>query len=218
MTIGINALHDATPTAWKSLPDALATVALAALLAPGEILLAWFEADLDDRLHYAQRLVVLTDRRLLAIDAAGGWPAVASRPQRPVSLPPMPPMAAPSDADPAAEGAGGRRHARAVRRRRPAGRLALHARPQLRRPSVGPAVRRVGRSRRRLGRRRRRPCLSGLRNDALGRAIRMPRLRRSCRPSRPFRRWSGCADSPGGTPGMVAVGFRAVGDAARRPA
>ena len=31
----------------------------------GERLLAWFEPDLDQRLIYAKRLVVLTDRRLL---------------------------------------------------------------------------------------------------------------------------------------------------------
>jgi ATP-binding cassette subfamily B protein len=65
-------LHDATPTTatlpgWKTLPDAWRQ-SVTALLAPGEILLAWFEADLDDRLCYAQRLVALTDRRLLAVD------------------------------------------------------------------------------------------------------------------------------------------------------
>ncbi len=68
MTNGTDALQDATPTTWKSLPD-LWREPLAALLAPGETLLAWFEPDLDDRLHFAQRLLALTDRRLLAIDA-----------------------------------------------------------------------------------------------------------------------------------------------------
>ena len=34
-------------------------------LQDGERLLAWFEPDLDQRLIYAKRLVVLTDRRLL---------------------------------------------------------------------------------------------------------------------------------------------------------
>ena len=65
-------MHDATPTTatlpgWKTLPDAWRQ-SVTALLAPGEILLAWFEPDLDDRLCYAQRLVALTDRRLLAVD------------------------------------------------------------------------------------------------------------------------------------------------------
>ena len=34
-------------------------------LQDGESLLAWFEPDLDQRLRYAKRLVVLTDRRLI---------------------------------------------------------------------------------------------------------------------------------------------------------
>jgi ATP-binding cassette subfamily B protein len=44
-------------------------------LQPGETVLAVFEPDLDDRLHFARGLVVLTDRRLLARDSnhAGGW-------------------------------------------------------------------------------------------------------------------------------------------------
>jgi ATP-binding cassette, subfamily B, bacterial len=37
-----------------------------ARLMPGEIPLAWLETDLDESLHYAKGLVVLTDRRLLA--------------------------------------------------------------------------------------------------------------------------------------------------------
>src|SRR5436305_6447092 len=42
-------------------------------LAPGESVLAWFEPDLDHRLHYAPGLVVLTDRRVPAADGESGW-------------------------------------------------------------------------------------------------------------------------------------------------
>ena len=90
--IGTKALHDATLTATKSLPDCW-RASLAALLAPGEMLLAWFEADLGDRLHYAQRLIVLTDRRLLAIDAplpAGpAQTSAAGATSEPAALPPQ---------------------------------------------------------------------------------------------------------------------------------
>jgi ATP-binding cassette, subfamily B, bacterial len=61
-------LQDPIATAWKTLPDDWREP-LAALMAAGETLIAWFEADLDDRLCYAQRLVALTDRRLLAVDS-----------------------------------------------------------------------------------------------------------------------------------------------------
>ena len=65
-------MDDVTPTpansgAWKALSDVWRP-RTASLLAPGEVLLAWFEADLDDRLRYASRLVLLTDRRLVAVD------------------------------------------------------------------------------------------------------------------------------------------------------
>jgi ATP-binding cassette subfamily B protein len=53
------------------LPD-LWRPALAERLEAGEQILAWFEPDLDERLHYASGLVALTDRRLLAAD---GQPA-----------------------------------------------------------------------------------------------------------------------------------------------
>lgn len=39
---------------------------------PGEVPLAWLETDLDERLHYAQGLVVLTDRRLLSVGPTHG--------------------------------------------------------------------------------------------------------------------------------------------------
>ncbi|HEX7449168.1 MAG TPA: ABC transporter ATP-binding protein [Pirellulales bacterium] len=38
-------------------------------LEPGEVVLAWFEPDLDARLHYAKGLVVVTDRRVLTTSA-----------------------------------------------------------------------------------------------------------------------------------------------------
>lgn len=38
---------------------------IAPLLEPGERLLAWFESDLDPKLHYARGLLLLTDQRLL---------------------------------------------------------------------------------------------------------------------------------------------------------
>ncbi len=40
-------------------------------------MLAWFEPDLDERLHYVAGLVALTERRVLA--AAGDPPGAASR-------------------------------------------------------------------------------------------------------------------------------------------
>ncbi|MBL8491773.1 MAG: ABC transporter ATP-binding protein [Rhodocyclaceae bacterium] len=45
---------------------------LAARLQGGEQVLAWLETDLDDRLHFAPGMIVVTDRRLLAV---GGRPA-----------------------------------------------------------------------------------------------------------------------------------------------
>src|SRR5262245_13542852 len=52
------------PEAWRE--------ALAAELEAGEEVLAWFEPDLDARLHYARALVVLTGRRVLSAEA-GRW-------------------------------------------------------------------------------------------------------------------------------------------------
>ncbi len=62
-----------TPEARPSFPPAWQP-AVAGRLEPGEDVLAWFEPDLDTRLHYAAGLVVLTGRRLLA---AEGDPAAA---------------------------------------------------------------------------------------------------------------------------------------------
>jgi ATP-binding cassette subfamily B protein len=45
-----------------------------ARLQPGETVLSWFEPDLDQRLFYAQGMVVLTDRRLLAGPDGPAWP------------------------------------------------------------------------------------------------------------------------------------------------
>jgi hypothetical protein len=50
--------------AGSSLPDAWRDE-VRAQLATGEMVLAWFEPDLDQRLCFARRLVILTDRRLL---------------------------------------------------------------------------------------------------------------------------------------------------------
>ena len=49
--------------AWRSLPESR-RAEVAAQLEPGEAVLAWFEPDLDTRLHYTTGLVVLTDRAL----------------------------------------------------------------------------------------------------------------------------------------------------------
>ena len=58
--------------AWTTLPpDWRAEVR--ARLAPDESLLAWFEPDLDARLHYARGLVLLTDRRVLAAEGSSSW-------------------------------------------------------------------------------------------------------------------------------------------------
>ena len=42
-----------------------------AQLQPGETVLAWFAPDLDERLHFAESLVVLTNRRLLSFGREG---------------------------------------------------------------------------------------------------------------------------------------------------
>jgi ATP-binding cassette, subfamily B, bacterial len=67
---GTNEKWDALPVLWRD--------ETAGQLESGEMLLAWFDPDLDERLHYVQGLIVLTDRRLLsrdiphpAADAAG---------------------------------------------------------------------------------------------------------------------------------------------------
>ncbi|HEV3259437.1 MAG TPA: ABC transporter transmembrane domain-containing protein, partial [Gemmataceae bacterium] len=56
-----------TTDAWDTLPQGHRH-AVENQLEPGETLLAWFEPDLDQRLFYNPGLVVLTDRRLLAVD------------------------------------------------------------------------------------------------------------------------------------------------------
>ena len=56
---------NATNGSWEHLPDDLRQAAEAHLA--GESPLAWFELDLDTRLHYARGLLVLTPRRLLDI-------------------------------------------------------------------------------------------------------------------------------------------------------
>lgn len=59
-----------TTDVWKSFPDSHRRDA-EARLEPGEQLRAWFEPDLDASLRYARGLVLLTDRRLLALVAPG---------------------------------------------------------------------------------------------------------------------------------------------------
>ncbi len=65
---GTNEKWDALPAPWRD--------EIAGRLEDGETLLAWFDPDLDERLHYSRELVVLTDRRLLAYTPrlAGGNP------------------------------------------------------------------------------------------------------------------------------------------------
>ncbi|MBA3905058.1 MAG: hypothetical protein C0522_15505, partial [Rhodocyclaceae bacterium] len=64
-------LPDDLPQAWRS--------GLATQLQPGEAVQVWLQTDLDDTLHFATNLLVLTDRRLLA--CAGeqwrSWPLAA---------------------------------------------------------------------------------------------------------------------------------------------
>ncbi len=59
----LNAINDS----WEHLPFDLRTAAKAELAA-GESPLAWLELDLDTRLHFSRGLVVLTPRRLLAVE------------------------------------------------------------------------------------------------------------------------------------------------------
>ena len=60
---------DANFNRWKTISDEW-RVKLAPQLAPGEELIATFEFDLDERLHYSTGLLALTSRRLLAMSAA----------------------------------------------------------------------------------------------------------------------------------------------------
>jgi ATP-binding cassette subfamily B protein len=55
---GTNEKWDALPAPWREKASAQ--------LEAGETLLAWFDPDLDERLHYARGLVLLTDRRVLS--------------------------------------------------------------------------------------------------------------------------------------------------------
>lgn len=59
---------------WDALPPSWSEQT-ANPLQPGENLLAWFEPDLDDRLHYARTLVVLTDQRILSRREDGNGPS-----------------------------------------------------------------------------------------------------------------------------------------------
>jgi ATP-binding cassette subfamily B protein len=62
-----------TTDAWATLPPERHRT-VTGQLEPGETLLAWFEPDLDRRLHYARGLVLLTDRRILSLeDNADTW-------------------------------------------------------------------------------------------------------------------------------------------------
>ncbi len=54
----MNDSHAAIPAAWRDV--------LRSQLVAGEAVLAWLETDLDEGLHYARALVVLTDRRFIA--------------------------------------------------------------------------------------------------------------------------------------------------------
>jgi ATP-binding cassette subfamily B protein len=67
-----------TTDAWESLPADWRRYAVGRL-EPGEVLLANFEPDLDERLHFAPGLILLTDRRILsaqgtAPEAWSSWP------------------------------------------------------------------------------------------------------------------------------------------------
>ncbi len=67
---------------WKSVTPAFSE-AIEAALEPGEIPSTWFEPDLTAELQFAAGVVVLTDRRLLAI---GPVPAEDSKPKRAAEL------------------------------------------------------------------------------------------------------------------------------------
>jgi ATP-binding cassette subfamily B protein len=66
----VSSHSSATLDAWQSLPHRLRTE-VETQLGPGESTLAWFEPDLNAGLHFAQGLVVLTNRRLLSVEADG---------------------------------------------------------------------------------------------------------------------------------------------------
>ena len=74
----------ATNDTWERLPADLRGM-VEAQLAAGETPLVWLELNLDSRLHYARGLLVLTDRRLIAVGPAE-LPENDSRPT-PTALP-----------------------------------------------------------------------------------------------------------------------------------
>jgi ATP-binding cassette, subfamily B, bacterial len=67
-----------TNDTWEQLPADL-RVQAEALFEPSEAPVCWLELDLDSQLHYARGLVVLTDRRLIAVGQAkpSDWPLAA---------------------------------------------------------------------------------------------------------------------------------------------
>lgn len=69
----------------EKLPESWRVLA-AAQLAPGELVRAWFEPDLDARLRFAHSLVLLTDRRLVAIGNADSPTAFEAWPLDGVAL------------------------------------------------------------------------------------------------------------------------------------
>ncbi len=69
----MNAINDS----WEHLPFDLRNAAEAELAA-GESPLAWLELDLDTRLHFSRGLVVLTPRRLLAVEPVDSTDIAAS--------------------------------------------------------------------------------------------------------------------------------------------
>ncbi|MDR1162736.1 MAG: ABC transporter ATP-binding protein/permease [Candidatus Accumulibacter sp.] len=69
--------HKASPVGEPSLPRDWSEP-VAARLADGEKVLAFFETDLDAKLSYADAIVVLTDRRLLAASPSAKPPAASS--------------------------------------------------------------------------------------------------------------------------------------------
>ncbi|MFP3700867.1 ABC transporter, partial [Burkholderia sp. SIMBA_013] len=75
----LSGLAEAFPARWRD--------DIRAELAQDETLLAWLEIDLDQRLKFQPGLVAVTDRRLIARNAADtGWESWAYGPQLSLNL------------------------------------------------------------------------------------------------------------------------------------
>ena len=197
---------NATNDSWEQLPADLRRAA-EAQLAAGESPLAWFELDLDTRLHYARGLLVLTPSSVAGHRAAGGDRRRRAAARREPTALRSWPLDATSGLRAKDQNSAGRLEL--LGPERPVVPLALHDRPFAAGPSAGrpfPASSR----RRAVGRRRDRrgpdDGLPELRGDSGRRPDQLPGLRIGRATSRPSVRSIGWRALPSRTSGWFCWG------------